>query len=226
MKHLFIAALALVMLLPGCADAQPESAVSRAPYFEEAYTPETVCSVTVDGVFFFEEEDQVYLVLDCTAREVLRPKRASAEFSDGADVLVWVDITEVSDRKEALAELLGAAETLVVNGRRREPSLPKGTEVQDSFLALWGKEEPVYSEEDLLVLPPCVFPKLDDWGVLPFVDGALDGGALEEAIGDHDGFEMAFSIDEARPEEKLYFQNGDTLDAVCRGLSKYVGLTG
>ena len=170
-------------------------------------------------MFSFETEDGAsYLVLSCSVQEVLAP----SSLREAEEVLVWTEVPEVQE--EALTELFLSADSLIVNGALREVRLAPGTAEHDRFTAQWGKDSLSYTvpqTEDTLSfldLPPCLFPSLRDWGILPIREGVLDGASLESALeGD-----VVFSLEEARPEEGLYFQNGDATEDVWDALGRYL----
>lgn len=221
-RFFFLFPLLFLSVLSACARNAPDSAVSRAPYFSEIYTVHTLCTLQADEAFPFEQEDTAYLILDCSIQEVLAPSAANTDLQTGDRVLVWAAVT--SGQEDALTELFLSADSLIVNGALREVRLAPGTAEHDRFTAQWGKDSLSYTvpqTEDTLSfldLPPCLFPSLRDWGILPIREGVLDGASLESALeGD-----VVFSLEEARPEEGLYFQNGDATEDVWDALGRYL----
>ena len=219
--------LIYISVLPGCGAENPEPAVSRAPYFSEIYTVHTLCTARVNSVFLFETEDDPsssYLIMECAIQEVLAPSIPNIDFRTEDEVLVWADITQIKTQEESLTELFLSTDVLIVNGKLREVHFSPNTSSHDSFVALWGKESLTYTVSEtedtvsVLELPPCLFPELRYWGILPIRNSILDASAMESAMAG----DVVFSLDEIRPEEGLYFQNGDGLKNVCSALERYV----
>ena len=210
-RFFFLFPLLFLSVLSACARNAPDSAVSRAPYFSEIYTVHTLCTLQADEAFPFEQEYTAYLILDCSIQEVLAPSAANTDLQTGDRVLVWAAVT--SGQEDALTELFLSADSLIVNGGLQDVPLAAGSPDEEAFLAQLG--------QSAAPLPPCLFPQLRYWGILPFREDALDSASLESIL---DG-DVVFSLEETRPEEGLYFQNGDTLSQVCSALERYIRQT-
>ena len=203
--------LLCILSLPGCGRREPDPAVSRAPYFSEVYNVHTLCSVYVNNAFSFEQEDSTYLILECSIQEILAPSSGNTDLRAEDEILVWAAVT--SGQEDALTELFLSADSLIVNGGLQDVPLAAGSPDEEAFLAQLG--------QSAAPLPPCLFPQLRYWGILPFREDALDSASLESIL---DG-DVVFSLEETRPEEGLYFQNGDTLSQVCSALERYIRQT-
>ena len=239
MKKILLPLLLALSLLAGCAHTPaatpsgPSPAGSRAPYFNEVFSPspdEPLYAVTVDRVLEHRYDVTGYdsLALQTTVVEDFSTHFPGDGLAPGTEILVFVGIDDLRPfttiTEEALdgsvtrlRQIIEQADSLIVHGRAHPPILMNEADWElwqaDTEDTQWSAEQvewDVYRPD----LPPIIrLTGIRGWQLLPLRDGVLDGGPLEELINSV-GTEMHFDLDREVPQGGQHFKNGDPIENV------------
>ena len=219
----------------------PSPDSSRSPYLSELYLLKyepafTICDVTVNRVFDYiydgGYQGDEFLVVDCTVEHIFfrAPSTCGNDewVEPNSTVFLWIDIAGLDGSViESLRSLSEDVDSMIVYGREIVPTVFKDSLESMMFVEEVGENNIGYTQniegEDVLDIPSSIeIFSLNNWQLLPIIDGQLDAEPIVEIVSRTDDKVMAFDMNLLPPAGHRYFKNGDSKETVYSALEQYV----
>ena len=243
-RNLFFYLLLFLLCLSSC-QQKNEVAVStelpsgdswRDVYFSETHNlsehlPIVFYDVTVNKVFentYKPSISEKCILVECKIEHIFFQSpdaNIKVDQTTANDpVYLWINIAEYDlDTISQLKDLFETIDSAIIYGIQFEPYIVQDSTLSNQLESELEKEDIEYCNIDgvsCLNLPACIMVyDLEEWPILPIIDGCFSADSLASIIGVND---MAFSFESENPDGLQYFKSGDDVEIVYAALEKFL----
>ena len=217
-------------------DSGTYNTVWRDVYFSETHglntpNPCVLYEVIIDDIFketYPQGNSDECLVLICSLKKVFYQSPTNEHnfinVNEDDTIFIWIDIDHYDlETVSSLTSLFETLDSAIVYGYQTTPYFIQGTSDCRQLEKELGAENVQYINFDglsMLNLPPSVIVyNLNEWTIMPIIDGGFDADSLTSIIGVEN---MAFDVSTENIAGRQYFKNGDSIDQIYEALKKFV----
>ena len=247
-RNVVASVLSLLMLLSLCCGCQgkngeggestnaPDS--SRLLYFDEIFSlsqhhpvvwTDVVVQKVYPDVYTDKYAGEAYLLASCKVQKTFFASpdcpNQTVLSQEGSDCLLWVSVHGIqkADYPE-MRELLQRADSFLVYARN-ETALMGFHGMSEALIQTLEQDgfDCRITEEELTSPPNLYIKNLSGWGLIPIIDGVVDGSVVQRMVEDGRDGEIAYRMDLTDMDwDPPRIVNGDTKEELYQFLEEYV----